>query len=95
MHFSPLVFSRMRERAKRGTFGVAFVLVASLVTAQPTPSLAGGFTIAAPLAVARGVHSATLLSSGEVLVAGGYGGSGYLASAELYDPAANTWGAAA
>ena len=26
-----------------------------------------------------------------MLVAGGYGGSGYLSSAELYDPAVGTW----
>ena len=36
-------------------------------------------------------HTATLLPNGKVLVAGGYGNSGYLASAELYDPATGTW----
>ena len=36
-------------------------------------------------------HTATLLPSGKVLVAGGYGSSGYLTSAEVYDPIANTW----
>ena len=39
-------------------------------------------------------HTATLLANGKVLVAGGDGSSGYLASAELYDPVANTWTAA-
>jgi hypothetical protein len=32
-------------------------------------------------------HTATLLSSGKVLIAGGYGSSSLLAAAELYDPA--------
>ena len=36
-------------------------------------------------------HTATLLPNGKVLVAGGYDSDGYLASAELYDPASGTW----
>ena len=38
------------------------------------------------LATARASHTATLLPSGKVLVAGGQGSSGILSSAELYDP---------
>ena len=51
---------------------------------------------AGSLASARVLHTATLLPSGQVLVAGGYNGSSgtALASAELYDPATNTWSAA-
>ena len=43
------------------------------------------------LGTAREFHTATLLSNGKVLVAGGFGASGFLASAELYDPANGTW----
>src|SRR2546430_3627123 len=40
---------------------------------------------------ARASATATLLPSGKVLVAGGFDGAVPLASAELYDPAANRW----
>ena len=43
-----------------------------------------------PMTTAREYHTATLLSNGKVLVAGGFNG-GYLSSAELYDPATGTW----
>lgn len=46
---------------------------------------------AAPMNNARYNHTATLLSSGQVLVTGGTGVSGALATAEVYDPVANTW----
>ena len=52
------------------------------VAAQPT----GTFTATGNMTTARSGHTATVLPNGKVLVAGGYTGSGYLASAELYDP---------
>src|SRR5204862_13782 len=51
---------------------------------DPSWSTTGG------LATARSFHTATLLASGKVLVAGGYGG-GFLSSGELFDAAAGTW----
>jgi hypothetical protein len=41
--------------------------------------------------VARTGHTAALLSNGQVLVAGGFLSRSVLASAEIYDPIANTW----
>ena len=43
------------------------------------------------LVAARDYHTATLLPSGKVLVAGGNGSGGFLTSAELYDPATGSW----
>jgi hypothetical protein len=43
------------------------------------------------LNTARYLHTATLLPNGKVLVVGGYGSSGLLSSAELYDPVSGTW----
>jgi hypothetical protein len=50
----------------------------------------GRWTVTASMAEPRIVHSATLLRDGKVLVAGGavFGTPGVVASAELYDPAA-------
>jgi len=67
------------------------VLVAAVTTGSP--SRARSFTIGKwdldsnrKPPTARDSHTATLLTDGQVLVAGGY-----LASAELYDPASETW----
>jgi WD40 repeat protein len=40
---------------------------------------------------ARAAHTSTLLPNGKVLICGGFAGTNYLSSAELYDPATNTF----
>jgi N-acetylneuraminic acid mutarotase len=53
---------------------------------------ASGWASAGSMASARRYHAATLLLSDKVLVSGGSNSnSGYLASAEVYDPATNSW----
>ncbi len=54
----------------------------------------GSWTAGPPMSVARTSHTATSLADGTVLVAGGNfysGGSVYLSSVEIYDPANGTW----
>ena len=61
-----------------------------LVTAQPAS--AGTWTeVNGVLAFARQGHTATLLSNGKVLVAGGLLNNSDLKSCQLYDPATGTW----
>jgi hypothetical protein len=66
----------------------------SLSRSEAYDSAAGAFSAtAASLAAGRAAHTATLLSDGMVLMAGGWGASGDLNSAELYDPATGTFAA--
>ena len=68
---------------------------AGSVTAQVTidvdTAVIGEWLPADALNQGRYEHTATLLPDGRVLVAGGGNASGTLASAELYDPATDTW----
>lgn len=49
------------------------------------------WVLAAPMKTARTAHRSVVLHDGRVLVLGGYGATGYLRSAEVYDPVTNTW----
>ncbi|HEX8703142.1 MAG TPA: kelch repeat-containing protein [Myxococcaceae bacterium] len=51
----------------------------------------GQWSITALMHQSRYGHTATLLSDGRVLVAGGYAEKGVLSSVEIYDPVADTW----
>ena len=55
----------------------------------------GEWTFTGSLITARHSHTATALKDGKVLVTGGVGTAGSLASAELYDPATGVWTATA
>ncbi|HJT59221.1 MAG TPA: kelch repeat-containing protein, partial [Ktedonobacteraceae bacterium] len=50
----------------------------------------GTWSLTGSMSAAHEYHTATLLTNGKVLVAGGLD-YGYLASAELYDPKTGTW----
>jgi N-acetylneuraminic acid mutarotase len=52
------------------------------------------WTLKASMGTARIAPTATLLQNGKVLVTGGYSGSTYYATAELYNPATDTWSSA-
>jgi len=61
---------------------------------QPIHADAGAWTPTGSLTQPRQYHTATLLTNGQVLVAGGFSFSapvGERASAELYNPATGTW----
>jgi N-acetylneuraminic acid mutarotase len=51
----------------------------------------GTWTVTGAMANARNCHTATLLTNGTVLVAGGGGTSGGLSSVELYNPGTGNW----
>lgn len=54
----------------------------------------GTFTATAGMTMPRAAHTATLLTSGKVLITGGYGPTGFsppLATAELFDPSSGSF----
>ena len=62
-----------------------------LASAELYDQAAGTFTATGSMTATRYDHTATLLPSGEVLIAGGRSDSADLTSAELYDPIAGTF----
>ena len=81
-------------RACRGFVAVVACAIAGVLLLAPPALSAATWTATGSMTTARNGHTATLLPSGNVLVAGGFNpASGTLASAELYDPATGTWSA--
>jgi hypothetical protein len=78
----------MRMNRNGGSFVFAAFILFCLGSA-PRVS-AQNFVPTGSLNTARQGHTATLLNNGLVLIAGGYGYTGNLASAELYNPATGT-----
>src|SRR5580765_8159726 len=80
--------SAKRMRTKLSVSLLALTLFSTSITesAKAAPFVTNG-----PLATARFYHTATLLSDGKVLVAGGQSATFFTNSAELYDPANGTW----
>ncbi len=70
---------------------VALFAFTVIACAASSACRADGFSPAASMHQARFGHTATLLQNGKVLVAGGGTIDDILASAELYDPATDTW----
>jgi hypothetical protein len=77
-------------RLTRLAFGLVVFGFGLLVIFQH--ATAASFSNATPLSTPRGGHTATLLSNGKVLVAGGATDGGFTsAAAEVYDPASGAW----
>jgi hypothetical protein len=69
-------------------------LLVSDVTAtgyQPVNPPSSNFTLTGSMDTARDWQIATLLTNGQVLVAGGFSGSAYQTSAEIFNPSTGTW----
>ena len=81
------------NRACRIAFLLIFLAAPACFTQTATllDPAGGSWTTTGRLTIARFDHTATLLPDGKVLVAGGQGRPGDLASSELYDPATRTW----
>jgi hypothetical protein len=82
-------WGRTVVRPGAGRCGVRVAWASSVYPAIVDPS----WVATGSMAAARGLHTASVVGTGKVLVAGGYSGSAALSSAELYDPTAGTFSA--
>ncbi len=90
---TPTLLTNRRCGAIRSRLlGSLFAIGLGTIAATSALAGSGGFNSTGSMNVARVDHTATRLANGEVLVAGGRNiTSGYLASAELYNPATGKW----
>lgn len=70
---------------------VSVALMEILASTGMAAFASGTFQKTGSMNVARVAHTATLLGNGQVLVAGGENSTGFLASAELYNPVTGLW----
>jgi Galactose oxidase, central domain len=93
--FRPVFIARLRPASSILARRIAFPLLllsAGLMLVQPSAGQNGTWITTGSLLTAREGPTATLVPNGKVLVAAGYNPiDGWLASAELYDPATGTW----
>ena len=78
-------------RRKMRTNLILQLLLAGAVAATVSAQSPGSFTATGVMTMPRTWHTATLLTSGKVLIAGGEMGANGLTTAELYDPASGTF----
>jgi hypothetical protein len=79
---------------KTANYSILRALLALLISvaAARSAEVEYGFSVTGSMQSARSEHTASLLSNGKVLVAGGtYNAGSYRSSSELYDPTVGTW----
>jgi hypothetical protein len=92
-----MIHTRMQSSKLIQTLALSGVFITGLLGSTAVNAFAaasGSFALTGSLNTARYGHTATLLSSGKVLVTGGLGTNGIydpLASAEIYNPSTRKW----
>ena len=82
----------VREGAmKSKTYHLIVLTLGAVLILSPSFAIAGSFTATGHMQFARRRHTATRLSSGKVLVAGGANSTGTLATAEVFNPATGSF----
>ncbi|MCP3098016.1 Ig-like domain-containing protein [Myxococcus sp. K15C18031901] len=82
---TPEVGARVVQRASSP------VVVAAAASGVAPKAVLPAWTTTAPMATARGQHTAVLLGSGKVLVLNGVNRLGFVDAADVYDPETGTW----
>jgi len=92
-----MIPTRMQSSKVIQTLALSCLFITGLlgsIAVNAFAAASGSFALTGSLNTARYGHTATLLSSGEVLVTGGLGANGIyapLASAEIYSPSTGKW----